>query len=117
VEKEAGVECTSGVGKGLCSWAGEVRAEECGEKRGFGGTAGICGERANVEGVGEKDGAAGLNCRRGEGRLRCYLVFSFKGRIKRDLLLYSINDLRIQPLNQCCSRISQPRTFAHGISG
>jgi hypothetical protein len=70
--KEAGVDCTSGVGNGPCWWAGEVRAEECVEKREFGGTGGITGERAKVEGVGEKEGAVGLNCRLGGGRLSLY---------------------------------------------
>jgi hypothetical protein len=69
VVKEAGVDCTSGVGKGPCSWAGEVRAEECAEKSEFGGTAGMLGEGARVEGVGEKEGAVGLNCRRAGGKL------------------------------------------------
>jgi hypothetical protein len=57
------------VGKGPWSCAGEVRAEECVEKSEFGGTGGTTGERANVEGVGEKEGAVGLNCRLGGGRL------------------------------------------------
>lgn len=69
VVKEAGVDCTSGVGKGPWTCVGEVRAEECAENSEFGGTAGILGERARVDGVGEKEGAVGLNCLRGGGRL------------------------------------------------